>query len=151
RSTQRDTTSERNIPELSTLTGPCACVGRRRPRRLRRSARWSWARVPGRGDRGEMAAFLREAAIYSELWEVGVCTGLLEERRGGHRHRVFVKAPRAEPCRARAPCAWSTGDCFGCGKDAAIVPAWHAHDLRPPWRERGQIRGASPAVIFRAG
>ena len=29
--------------------------------------------------RGETAAFMREAAICAELWEFGVCAGLLEE------------------------------------------------------------------------
>ncbi len=29
--------------------------------------------------RGETAAFIREAAICDELWEFGVCAGLLEE------------------------------------------------------------------------
>jgi len=29
--------------------------------------------------RGETAAFVREAAICAELWEFGVCAGLLEE------------------------------------------------------------------------
>ena len=29
--------------------------------------------------RGEIAAFIREAAICAELWEFGVCAGLLEE------------------------------------------------------------------------
>ncbi len=29
--------------------------------------------------RGETAAFIREAAICAELWEFGVCAGLLEE------------------------------------------------------------------------
>jgi hypothetical protein len=30
---------------------------------------------------GETAAFVREAAICAELWEFGVCSGLLEEDR----------------------------------------------------------------------
>jgi hypothetical protein len=28
---------------------------------------------------GESAAFIRDTAIYAELWEFGVCAGLLEE------------------------------------------------------------------------
>jgi len=34
--------------------------------------------------RGETAAFVREAAICAELWEFGVCAGLLEEDQAGN-------------------------------------------------------------------
>ena|SRR5262245_13598831 len=34
--------------------------------------------------RGETAAFIREAAICAELWEFGLCAGLLEEDRGSN-------------------------------------------------------------------
>ena len=30
--------------------------------------------------RGDAAAFIRQAAVCAELWEFGVCAGLLEER-----------------------------------------------------------------------
>lgn len=33
---------------------------------------------------GESAAFIRDTAIYAELWEFGVCAGLLEEGQTSH-------------------------------------------------------------------
>ena len=34
--------------------------------------------------RGVSTAFIRDTAIYAELWEFGVCAGFLEEGQGGN-------------------------------------------------------------------
>jgi hypothetical protein len=37
--------------------------------------------------RGETEAFIRETSIWAELWEFGVCAGLLEEGRTNNKNR----------------------------------------------------------------
>jgi hypothetical protein len=56
-------------------TTPPAALGPVMARAMKLGCRVCWDALT----RGESAAFIRDTAIYAELWEFGVCAGLLEE------------------------------------------------------------------------
>ncbi len=60
-------------------TAPLASLPSVAVRALELSDRACWDSLA----RGEIAAFTREAAICTELWQFGVCAGLLEEGPSG--------------------------------------------------------------------
>lgn len=46
--------------------------------------------------RGDVATFVRELAISAELWELGVCAGLLEEDQTSDERRLVPRTPGSQ-------------------------------------------------------
>jgi hypothetical protein len=77
---QAATTHEASVVELAHLrqraeTGPRSALAAVAVRALEVADWLCWDSLT----RGDAAAFLRQAAVCAELWEFGVCAGLLEE------------------------------------------------------------------------
>jgi hypothetical protein len=77
---QAATTSEASLPEVARLrqraeTGPRSAMASVVVRALEVADSACWDSL----SRGDAAAFVRQAALSAELWEFGICAGLLED------------------------------------------------------------------------